>query len=174
MLHQTDFTFSEDLMPREEGATRYIVLHHSEVATPHTAADIHHWHQNKGWAGIGYHYFIDKEGEVYECRPRQMVGAHVYGHNHESIGVCFEGDFNKEQLSEKQETAAVKLLSLLSLAYPVAQLCRHSDFNNAKHCPGENFPFERTKQRIKECVWNMLGINTNSNISSSHPQAFYT
>lgn len=48
MLHQTDFTFSEDLIPREEGATRYIVLHHSEVATSYTAADIHHWHQNKG------------------------------------------------------------------------------------------------------------------------------
>lgn len=157
MLHQTNFTFNEELVPREVGTTRYIILHHSEVRSPHTATDIHLWHQNKGWAGIGYHYFIAKDGEIYEGRPRHTVGAHTCGHNYDSIGVCFEGDFNKEQLSEKQETAAVKLLSLLSIAYPDAQLCCHSDFNNAKQCPGENFPFERIGRRVTECVWNMLG-----------------
>ena len=174
MFHQPNFTFNEELVPREKGATRYIILHHSEVSSPHTAADIHHWHQNKGWAGIGYHYFIAKDGEVYAGRPRHMVGAHTYGHNHESIGVCFEGDFNKEQLNEKQETVAVKLLSLLSIAYPDAQLCLHSDFNSIKQCPGTFFPFERMKRRVGKCVWNMLGISTNSNKSSSHPKAFYT
>ena len=63
MLHQLNLEFDEELKPRP--TTRYIILHHSEVASSHTVEDIHQWHKNKGWAGIGYHYFLDKEGEVY-------------------------------------------------------------------------------------------------------------
>lgn len=155
MFHQTNFTFNEELAIREEGATRHIILHHSEVTSPHTAADIHQWHQNKGWAGIGYHYFIAKDGDVYEGRPRDTVGAHTKGHNRDSVGICFEGDFNKEELCEAQERAAVKLITILSIAYPDADLHRHHDFNPDKSCPGKNFPFERLYQRVVKSLERM-------------------
>ena len=155
MLHKLNLEFNEELKPRT--TTQYIILHHSEVASSHTAEDIHQWHKNKGWVGIGYHYFVDKEGEVYEGRPRETVGAHTRGHNDESIGVCFEGDFNKESMSEKQENAAIKLLTILSLVYNDAELRTHNDFNPDKNCPGKNFPFNRLllvvadrKKRIME------------------------
>ncbi len=142
-------TFNEPLASREPGATRFIILHHSEVSSPHSAADVHQWHQNKGWAGIAYHYFIPKNGEVQEGRPLNTVGAHTRGHNFDSIGVCFEGDFNKETLSQEQEQAAVTLLTQLCRAYPDAELCRHSDFTRSKNCPGKNFPFDRIKQLVR-------------------------
>ena len=160
MLHQLNLKFEEELKPRT--TTRYIILHHSEVASSHTAEDIHQWHKNNGWAGIGYHYLVDKIGEVYEGRPRGTVGAHARGHNEESIGVCFEGDFNKESMNEKQENAAIILLTILSLAYSDAELRMHNDFNPQKNCPGRNFPFDRLllavanrKKRILEpCPMN--------------------
>lgn len=148
-----DWKFSEELVKRE--VTSFIVLHHSGVSGHHTVEDIHRWHLNKGWAGIGYHYFITKEGIVYECRPRNKVGAHTRGHNRNSVGICFEGNFNKEELTARQEKAAIKLLTLLSIAYPDAELRRHSDFNAQRSCPGRNFPFDRIKQRVAQCRANI-------------------
>lgn len=148
-----DWKFSKELEQRE--TTSFIVLHHSGVSTPHTAEDIHRWHLKKGWAGIGYHYFIAKNGVVYECRPRNTVGAHTRGYNRVSLGVCFEGDFNKEELTVKQENAAIKLLTILGIAYYDAELRRHSDFNAQRSCPGKNFPFDRIKQRVAQCRANI-------------------
>ena len=96
MLHHTNLNFTEDLQERAAGSTKYIILTHSEVTTPHTVADVHNWHQKKKWAGIGYHYFIDKKGEIFTGRPRNTTGAHTYGYNQQSVALCFEGDFNKE------------------------------------------------------------------------------
>lgn len=156
MLHHTNFTFSEQL--KERDATSFIVLHHSEVTTPHTAKDVHKWHQKKGWAGIGYHYFIAKDGEIYEGRPHDTVGAHTYGFNAESIGVCFEGDFNKEKMSEKQADASVMLLALLSLAYENISLCTHKELVKEKSCPGKYFPFDKIKDKVEECKNNFKAL----------------
>ena len=74
MVHQLNLDFNEALKPR--AFTDYIILHLSGVKARHSATDIHQWHKNKRWAGIGYHYFISKEGIIYECRQRDTVGAH--------------------------------------------------------------------------------------------------
>lgn len=116
MLHQLKLDFNDVLKPRTK--TDYIILHHSGVKARHTASDIHQWHKNKGWAGIGYHYFIDKEGKIYECRPRDTVGAHAKGYNKNSIGVCFEGDFNKETMTDAQcSDEVIRFLFFLGLTY---------------------------------------------------------
>ena len=148
MLHHSNLSFKETLKYRE--TTSFIVLHHSEVITPHTIWDIHKWHQKKGWAGIGYHYFIAKDGEIYEGRPHDTVGAHAYGYNVESIGICFEGDFNKERMSEKQTDASVMLLALLSLAYEDISLRTHKELVKEKSCPGKFFPFDKIKDKMEE------------------------
>ena len=155
MFHSTNLKFNEELVSRQLGSTAFIIVHHSGVSTPHDIYDMHQWHLNRGWAGIGYHYVIDENGEVFGGRPWNSVGAHVYGHNRDSIGVCFIGDFNTQTMNEKQETAGVKLLAMLSIAYPEAKLCRHSDFS-AKNCPGKNFPFERISQRVEQVKENIF------------------
>ena len=65
--------------------TDYIVLHHAE-AVKCTAQDIHSWHRANGWTGIGYHFFVRKDGTIYRGRPINVVGAHVQGMNSCSIG----------------------------------------------------------------------------------------
>lgn len=150
MLHQTKFKFRRELALRKEGATKFIILHHSGVSSSHTAEDVHRWHQKRGWAGIGYHYFITKDGEVFEGRPHNTVGAHTRGHNKESIGVCFEGNFDKEELTKQQEHAAVELLTQLRNAYPQAQLRRHNNFTLNKTCPGKRFPFAWLQQHVEK------------------------
>lgn len=45
--------------------TDMIVLHHTGGADIDASApQIDRWHKNNGWAGIGYHYVIRKDGTV--------------------------------------------------------------------------------------------------------------
>ena len=70
-----------------------IVVHCT--ATPEgrdvTVADIDRMHRAKGWKCIGYHYVVYRDGSVHAGRPVSEVGAHVYGHNANSIGVAYVG-----------------------------------------------------------------------------------
>jgi N-acetyl-anhydromuramyl-L-alanine amidase AmpD len=144
---QSNLKFTETLKKRTE--TNYIIIHHTEVKGRHDVKEVHQWHLNKGWAGIGYHYYIDKDGQIFEGRHRDTLGAHVKSHNGDSIGVCFEGHFDKEKMNEKQLEAAVLLISVLSLAYGNAAIRGHRNFNSKKSCPGANLPMKELVDRIK-------------------------
>ncbi len=151
MYHQSNLQFKGKLKQRDDNATKCIVLHHSEVLSRHSVKDVHTWHKNKGWAGIGYHYFITKDGEIHTGRPRDTWGAHAYGHNGESVGVCFEGDFNKEDPRAKQLEASVLLLAILSLAYGNIPIFPHRELTTGKNCPGKRFPFESLWEKVEDC-----------------------
>lgn len=157
MLHHTQLRFKEALASRAKDCTRYIIIHHTEVTGTHTVEEIHQWHLNRGMAGIGYHYYIRKNGEIYEGRPYHTVGAHAYdkeknyGFNPVSVGVCFDGDFNKEIMEEKQLDASVMLISILSLAYGNIPLHRHGHLIIGRSCPGKNFPFEELCEKVEIC-----------------------
>ncbi len=146
-VHQSNLIFDEKLKKRAE--TNYNIIHHIEVCGRHGVKEVHLWHLDKGWAGIGYHYYIDKDGQIFVGRPRDTWGAHVKSHNNDSIGVCFEGHFDKEKMNEKQLEAAVSLISFLSLAYGNASIRGHRNFNPNKSCPGKNFPMKEFLGRIK-------------------------
>ena len=48
-------------------------------------------HLHRGFASIGYHFYITRDGEVHPCRPVHQIGAHATGWNDKSIGICYEG-----------------------------------------------------------------------------------
>lgn len=121
------------------GVTRRIILHHAAAVTC-SADQIHAWHLANGWSGIGYHFFVRKDGTVYRGRPEDTVGAHAGGSNSDSIGVCFEGSFDKEEMPAVQRRAGTELVAYLKRKYGVTTVQRHSDVN-ATGCPGTHFPF---------------------------------
>lgn len=49
-----------------------------------------------GWAGIGYHFVIRKDGTIERGRPLSVVGAHAQGDNLHTIGICMARNFEKE------------------------------------------------------------------------------
>ena len=53
-------------------------------------------HLARGFADIGYHFYITRDGEVHICRPVHQIGAHATGWNDKSIGICYEGGLNEE------------------------------------------------------------------------------
>ena len=124
-------------------ATDYIILHHR--AGNGDADSIHAGHLSQGWTGIGYHFYVRKDGSVYRGRPIEIIGAHCTGKNSCSIGICFEGNFENETMTAAQLKAGKELVSYLKGLYPSAEIKRHKDFQSTA-CPGRNFPFEEIKK----------------------------
>ena len=129
-----------------------IVIHYSATAIdgrPITAAEIDMWHRQRGFAEIGYHYFIRRDGTVETGRDltqpgRFEVGAHAKGNNSSSIGICYEGgvvsaDVNKgfDTRTPAQTAAMIRLIrELLERFGPVA-VVGHRDMPYAStQCPG--------------------------------------
>ena len=114
---------------------RYLVVHCSDTPDDEnlTVVDIHAMHLGFGWDGVGYHAVITRDGIIERGRPECWVGAHVYGHNEESLGVCLIGrhDFTANQMNSLQS-----LLTEWRMRYPHAEIRGHCDFENTeKTCP---------------------------------------
>lgn len=120
-------------------STDRLILHHSACSSC-TAEQIHQWHLNNGWEGAGYHFLVRKDGQIYRLRPEEFVGAHAYGSNYNSIGICAEGNFENETMPEAQKNSLIELVSYLKGKYGISKVLKHSDVNNTA-CPGKNYPF---------------------------------
>lgn len=92
--------------------------------------------------GIGYHFYVRKDGSIYRGRPLEYVGGHAYGANTDSVGICFEGDFNNETMQEKQLKAGQELVSYLKNTYKITKIQGHKEVCSTS-CPGANFPFDQ-------------------------------
>ena len=127
--------------------TDLIVLHHAAAKTA-TVTQIDQWHKAKGWSGIGYHFYVRKNGDVYRGRPIWAAGAHAQGSNSNSIGICAEGNFDTEQMPQAQEKAIKELLEYLKTLYPKAEVKGHREVC-ATGCPGKNYPLDEMKRFYK-------------------------
>ena len=140
------YNWNGNLTKRQK--TAYIVLHHA-AASKCSADDIHRIHLNNGWAGIGYHFYVRKDGSIYRGRPIDTVGAQAYGYNSQSIGICFEGNFEKETMTDAQLNAGREIVAYARKYYPSAKIVRHRDLNSTA-CPGKNFPFDKMMEKNPE------------------------
>ena len=115
------------------------------TATPEgrveTVESIRRMHKAKGWADIGYHYLIGLNGERWNGRNVNLVGAHCEGYNANSIGVCYVGGCDKnmkakDTRTDKQKAALIALLKDLRKLYPKAKIVSHRDLDRkGKACP---------------------------------------
>lgn len=140
----TNLPTNGSFTPRSK--TDMIVLHHSE-STGTSVEEINRWHLERGWTGIGYLYYIRKDGRIYRGRPEWAVGAHAQGVNGHSVGVCCEGRYMTETMPEAQLAALCRLVRELLNKYPGATLKRHRDVGSTD-CPGDNFPWQEVNVRV--------------------------
>lgn len=120
--------------------TERIILHHAESSNC-TVEDIDRWHKNNGWTCIGYHFFVRKDGTIYRGRQENSKGAHAGDANSNSIGICFEGKYEVEEMLDAQVQAGKELVAYLKNKYGISKVQKHSDVCSTS-CPGKNFKFE--------------------------------
>lgn len=125
-------------------ATNYIVVHCS--ASPANAVhvdakEIDRWHRKKGWLMIGYHFVITRDGTLQKGRDLDAAGAHVAGHNHESIGVCLVGGTKadwktpEDNFTDHQFDVLTAILRELRKMFPQAKIVGHWELDPKKACP---------------------------------------
>ena len=109
-------------------------------------AEIRRWHKterNPRFIDIGYHYIIDRDGTIERGRDDRTVGAHCYGNNKCSLGVCLLGghggssnDRFRDNFTEEQDAALKELLVQLRAEYNIKTIRGHNDVPDAgKSCP---------------------------------------
>lgn len=104
-------------------------------------AEVKKWHLARRFNDIGYHYLISREGEIIKGREDAIAGAHVKGHNANSIGISLEGGYGHFRTDDfldvytvKQGTALVQLLDTLETTYGKLPINPHNKYAN-KECP---------------------------------------
>lgn len=122
----------------------WIVVHCA--ATPKDrdigVVEIRDWHLKQGWADIGYHYVIRRNGVIEKGRPENRPGAHVRGINHQSLGICLVGgsgsnpNIAENNFTRHQFNSLRDLVAELESRYPNAPVIGHRDVPGvAKACP---------------------------------------
>ena len=102
---------------------------------------VHNVHKAKGWSGIGYHFYVRKDGKIYRGRPEWAIGAHASGSNYNSIGICAEGNFDTDKMQDAQKNALKWLVNYINQKYGISTVQRHRDVGSTA-CPGRNYPFD--------------------------------
>ncbi len=141
MKEQELNTKAEEYLPRE---IKLIVIHCSATRcnVPFTPAQLEQCHKAKGYQGTGYHFYITRDGMVYHTRPIEQVGAHAFGFNLHSLGICYEGGLDEtgkpaDTRTTFQCAALLELLTTIKKHFPGAAIKGHYQLSADIHkaCP---------------------------------------
>lgn len=125
-----------------------LVCHHPAHKT-WGIMDIHNYHKvTNGWSGIGYNYLILKDGRIQEGRGKN-IGAHCKGYNDHTLGICFQGNFDLEFMTDEQVKAGGWLIAKLIREHglQINDVVGHKDLA-ATACPGKYFRMADLKTEI--------------------------
>lgn len=115
-----------------------IIIHH-----PEWYGDIYSLNnlmRSMGYYMLGYNYYVRKDGSVWQGRPVWATGANCYGQNNCSIGIAFEGNYDKDtSMPTSQFEAGVELIKYLKDKYNINEVGPHYKYSSTE-CPGKYFP----------------------------------
>lgn len=131
-----------------------IVIHHtaSRDTGKLDASDIRRLHKNEnGWRDVGYHFIVEQVDDTFEAvvgRPLHEKGAHVRGHNSDSVGVALVGNFEERTPDDRALSVLVsRVLRPLTRLFPDAEIVGHRDLG-ATLCPGKNIDLQQIRDMI--------------------------
>ena len=113
----------------------FLIIHCSDTHDDDdlSASDIHEMHLGFGWDGIGYHKIIKRDGTIENGRPEFWIGAHTYGINNISLGVCLIG---RNNFTEKQFNSLEKIILHWKSIYNNPKIMGHCEaIKTKKTCP---------------------------------------
>jgi hypothetical protein len=128
-----------------------IVFHHSATSPPDSSdgqrlyemsIEPEHLKSRGILSKAEYHYIIARNGRLIRCAPDMALLGHCGSvRNHDTIGICSEGNLLYQHLTRSQLKTLLALTTTLVRQYGIRldQLLRHKDVM-ATACPGLNFP----------------------------------
>ena len=98
-------------------------VHHTAMSNNYSCSQapslirgIYRYHvKSNGWRDVGYNFFVDKCGKIYEGRAggvaRPVMGAHTYGFNANSTGIAVLGSYSTTKPSATVVNALSRLVA---------------------------------------------------------------
>lgn len=99
---------------------------HDNVAT------IDKWHKKRGWSGVGYHYYVRKDGTIEDGRSLERTPAAQYGYNKGTIAICCGG---LSKFTDEQAASLYMICDQINLAYKRRMVYYGHNMVAAKACP---------------------------------------
>jgi hypothetical protein len=144
------------------GRITKITVHHegmdaaSACSPAQTKADlrtIQRGHEERMHAGdIGYHYYIDYNGRIWEGRDLRWQGAHAGNNdaNRGNIGICLAGNFDLQRPTGAQISSLNMLLNYLMRTYHVSasNVYTHREIKRAFGLAGTDCPGKYLQQQV--------------------------
>jgi N-acetylmuramoyl-L-alanine amidase len=141
MLQVKETNLDFGYMNRQHEINQIVIHHVGDPPRDVSAEEIHGWHQANGWAGIGYHYVVRRDGTIERGRPEEYVGAHAQGFNTGSIGINFAGNMETMEPTLDQIESGAQLIADICTRHnitPTAEtVVGHRDLMPTD-CPGQN------------------------------------
>ena len=129
-----------------------IIVHCSatKAGQDFTVADIDHWHRQRGFNGIGYHYVIRLDGKLEKGRDVALAGAHCKGWNERSVGICYIGGLDEngrpaDTRTNAQKRVLYQIIIDLQREYNILQVLGHRDTSPDLNGDGVIEPYEYVK-----------------------------
>ncbi|MEM7200282.1 MAG: N-acetylmuramoyl-L-alanine amidase [Planctomycetota bacterium] len=105
--------------------------------------EVRQWHLERGWADVGYHFVIRRNGNIERGRDEDRPGAHAGAAiNKISLGICLIGGSSEENIkiaennfTDEQWATLAELIAALEEAYPNGKVIGHRDIKPSKACP---------------------------------------
>ncbi len=95
--------------------------------------------RDRKWADIGYHFIVDRSGQIWEGRNIRYQGAHVSQNNENNVGIMLLGNFERQSPTTAQLDGLRLCLRSLMKTYnvPVRRVFTHRELMPTA-CPGKS------------------------------------
>jgi hypothetical protein len=145
-----------------------LTVHHDAIPHDTRSADevmkqIMQTHVNQGWPGMAYHYYIHRDGNIYQVNKHEWVTWHDT-RNWDSLGIVVNGYFHPPQNNNPKG-------QLPTLKFILDNLCtQHPEFpagfkdvlghreRSSTACPGDTlFPYVKEyREKLGQVNWGQL------------------
>ena len=128
------------------------------------------YHVNvKGWADVGYHLLIPKDGSIQEGRRLYKRGAGVKGDNRNSLHICVAGHGDYEPWTDEQDATMITLLAAMCEEFELepADVLGHREFWEkrgqmpGKTCPGKMVNMDTVRAGVESTMLSTLTLEGN-------------
>jgi len=139
---------------------RKIIIHHSLTEDGKTVSwgAIRKYHMTDPkhkYIDIGYHAGIELVNDQHEILMGRMwdkQGAHTFGQNEGSLGLCFVGNYDEREPSDEMYKKGAEIIRLWMKLYhiDILDIYRHHDFATYKTCPGLQFDIIKLRDLLRD------------------------
>lgn len=120
---------------KKRNSTKLIVVHCTSTTASqrYGVRELTLRHSEAGALTIGFHFVINRKGELEIGRQEEAIGSSIPSIDDEAVHVCLVGD--EDNFTRRQFTTLRTTLRLLRARYSDATIQAHHEFDSSVICP---------------------------------------